>query len=323
MSNLISTQTDPLPQLDSEQGPSPSSRLLKSMRPAPRGVAAYSRKRAVTACQTCRVRRTKCDNKKPSCSFCLKAGAQCVTTPVDMSSFDPASLQILQKLDELEQLLRAQNESKRSAESDSPHTGHDMQSRSHLLPQTVEVVLNWPVFQNRFTAHLDLFALLESPVQASISTPTSTNSSASVGELEPRSCLKLLDGFFRYVHVKNPILDEGRTRAMVHHVCLEGVGWNAESCLVLICALGTIATPLDGDPSSNIVKPDDITLAECYFKAAQRCIGPMIGKSGVLEAQCLFLAGVFESPHAARQSLEVFCAGLGMLPGIRICHSII
>lgn len=41
-------------------------------RPASRGTAAYPRKRAVTACQTCRARRTKCDNLKPKCSFCLK-----------------------------------------------------------------------------------------------------------------------------------------------------------------------------------------------------------------------------------------------------------
>ncbi|KAH7410520.1 hypothetical protein DE146DRAFT_645162 [Phaeosphaeria sp. MPI-PUGE-AT-0046c] len=75
-------------------------------RPAPRGSASYSRKRAVTACQVCCARRTKCDNLKPSCSFCLKVGAKCVQSPVDLSSYDPPSLQILQRLDDLEQLVR-------------------------------------------------------------------------------------------------------------------------------------------------------------------------------------------------------------------------
>lgn len=56
-------------------------------RPAPRGTAAYPRKRANRACQVCRARRTKCDNKKPSCSFCEKVGAKCITTPTDLSSY--------------------------------------------------------------------------------------------------------------------------------------------------------------------------------------------------------------------------------------------
>lgn len=61
-------------------------------RPAPRGTAAYPRKRANRACQVCRARRTKCDNKKPSCSFCEKVGAKCITSPTDLSSY--ASLSI-------------------------------------------------------------------------------------------------------------------------------------------------------------------------------------------------------------------------------------
>src|SRR5258705_2369088 len=74
-------------------------------RPAPRGTAAYPRKRAVTACQVCRARRTRCDNKKPSCSFCEKVGAECITSSADLSSFDPASLRILERLDPPEDIL--------------------------------------------------------------------------------------------------------------------------------------------------------------------------------------------------------------------------
>src|SRR6266536_5050324 len=80
----------------------------RNRRPAPRGTAAYPRKRAVTACQVCRARRTKCDNKKPSCSFCEKVGAKCLTSSVDLSPFDPASLRILERLDQLEDILLSQ-----------------------------------------------------------------------------------------------------------------------------------------------------------------------------------------------------------------------
>lgn len=74
-------------------------------RPAARGTAFYPRKRANTACQVCRARKTKCDNKKPSCSYCVSVGANCIQSPVDLSSFDPASLKILDRLDELERIL--------------------------------------------------------------------------------------------------------------------------------------------------------------------------------------------------------------------------
>src|SRR5690349_21194568 len=80
-----------------------------SKRPLPRGTAAYPRKRAVTACQVCRARRTKCDNKKPSCSFCERVGAKCISSSVDLSAFDPASLKILERLDHLEETLALQH----------------------------------------------------------------------------------------------------------------------------------------------------------------------------------------------------------------------
>ena len=35
------------------------------------------RKRNATACTVCRARKTKCDNKKPTCSYCQSVGAVC------------------------------------------------------------------------------------------------------------------------------------------------------------------------------------------------------------------------------------------------------
>jgi hypothetical protein len=42
-----------------------------------RGVTAYPRRRALTACQLCRVRKTRCDNARPTCSYCARLGVQC------------------------------------------------------------------------------------------------------------------------------------------------------------------------------------------------------------------------------------------------------
>lgn len=94
------------PETDHQQDVQESGNSRK--RPAARGTAFYPRKRANAACQVCRARKTKCDNRKPSCSYCLSVGAICNQSPEDLSSFDPASLKILERLDVLERLMRQQ-----------------------------------------------------------------------------------------------------------------------------------------------------------------------------------------------------------------------
>lgn len=47
----------------------------------------YPRKRAIRACQKCRVRRTKCDNVRPSCTACLDLGAECIYSEGDPSTY--------------------------------------------------------------------------------------------------------------------------------------------------------------------------------------------------------------------------------------------
>jgi len=102
--------------------------------------------------------------------------------------------------------------------------------------------------------------------------------------------MELLDAFLQYVHVKNPILDEGRIRQMVHRINLEGFGWDPESCLVLIIyALGTIASSF-GESSST---PANLGRATSYFNASQKRIGTLLGNGGTLEAQCFFFSGVY------------------------------
>lgn len=71
-----------------------------------RTASSYPRKRALRACQICRTRKTKCNNEKPMCGCCQSLGAQCVYDEVnDLSTFDPASQIILERLDQVLQKL--------------------------------------------------------------------------------------------------------------------------------------------------------------------------------------------------------------------------
>jgi hypothetical protein len=39
--------------------------------------ADYPRKRVSVACEVCRIRKTRCDARRPACSFCVQSGATC------------------------------------------------------------------------------------------------------------------------------------------------------------------------------------------------------------------------------------------------------
>lgn len=50
--------------------------------------------------------RTRSDNTKPACSFCQQIGAQCDYSSRDSSSYDAASLTILNQLSVIESIVR-------------------------------------------------------------------------------------------------------------------------------------------------------------------------------------------------------------------------
>uniref|UniRef100_A0A093V1K4 Oleate-activated transcription factor 1 n=1 Tax=Talaromyces marneffei PM1 TaxID=1077442 RepID=A0A093V1K4_TALMA len=267
-------------------------------RPAPRGTAAYPRKRANRACQVCRARRTKCDNKKPSCSFCEKVGA----------NFDPASLAILDRLEQLEKLIREKSLDEANVHPAPPSVEQsalsygspppDLQFGPDLSTVTIETVLAWDVFQGRFDPQLDIKSVLKN-----YEMPPSPMSSP-VGEaiplinsLELGSCNRLLDSFLSRVHIANPILDVELIRSYVNHACLHGIGWDAQSCLVLlVCALGSITEAFhDLHPHTSLMARNSPSfgLAKVFFEASQKRIGLLMRGSGVLEAQCFFYSGVY------------------------------
>lgn len=257
-------------------------------RPAPRGSAAYPRKRAVTACQVCRSRRTKCDNQRPACGFCARTGAVCnyPTDTEDFSTYDAASLRILARLDDLEGQLQRIMPPIHSF--GPPHQQVETErDASWLLPIGPDELLRMNDPDQPQLLHT-LLSPVTNPVIHNVTSPT------SVADLDASSSRRLVDNFFRYVHVKNPILQEAQTRRMVSQLCLYGADWSTESCLaLLICALGSLATPFG--PSDNVGPGTSAySDARSYFRAAQRRLGNCLTRTGVIEAQCLFLAGVFQ-----------------------------
>jgi hypothetical protein len=282
-----------------------------------RGSAAYRRKRAVTACQVCRARRTKCDQKKPSCSFCESIGAECNSDPGSLSAFDPASIAIIERLDNLQrkfdsisQVSLLDNAVHLSHGNGSDKNAHHNRPLGNFLPENLDAILKWPIFR-----HLTL-PVVPTPSHCSPASLCSSTQAPSISdELHPAACNQWVDDFFRHDHCKNPILDEQSTRRLVRKVCQEGVGWNAESCLVLlVCANGALACPL----SNCSVSSNEVTslIPNALFTASLKRLGPTLGSAGVVQAQCLFLAGVF-----LMSTLRPFDAWRMFLQSLAICQS--
>ncbi|KAL4736108.1 hypothetical protein BDV11DRAFT_173223 [Aspergillus similis] len=287
-----------------------ASRTLKRTAPTSRGVSAYSRKRAVIACQVCRARRTKCDQKKPRCSFCESVGAECVSDVQAMSSFDPASLAIIERLDGLERelkcLTRWQTQNQSPCGLSSSSWSWNPRPRSEpALPPTLECMLSWPVFQADASAEFppahfpspaaDACARsdLRQSVQARLMGPESV-------EIKSIHHLELTDRFFADVHTRNPILDEAKTRVLARDVYERGVRWDAETCLaLLVWANGALARPFPGSPAGSENVDEELGLEREYekglalFYAAEQRFGCLFAAAGVLQGQCFFLAGVF------------------------------
>lgn len=277
-----------------------------------RAEAAYPRKRATQACRTCRLRRTKCDNARPTCTSCATLGAECTYQQMDPSTFDPASLAILKRIDELEVLINAKNtDSGRAPTTTTTIKSLDCSSpsvpRLNIEPRllergtewkplfiNVESVLSWPVFDGLVSSpRLNPISPLEddkpSPDTAAI--PVSVDFELRAGD-------GLLRRFLDHVHIFNPILEEEEVKEYMRMVRFNGIGWDARSCLLLlICAHGSIATPYvkntAGVTPSSFHLSEEFLRAESYFLAAQRRMGMLLCGSGVIEAQCFFLAGVY------------------------------
>lgn len=70
-----------------------------------RSVTSYNRRRASNACFVCRSRKTKCDNQRPRCGFCVSNGGNCSYVDSDPSQLDRSTLTILERISQLETSL--------------------------------------------------------------------------------------------------------------------------------------------------------------------------------------------------------------------------
>ncbi|KAI2462978.1 vegetative cell wall protein gp1 [Annulohypoxylon bovei var. microspora] len=291
----------------------------------------YRRKRAVAACQQCRIRKTKCDNARPVCGFCQKNQDQCIYPdggPSDYSTFDPASLAILDRINHVVNLLETGSPTEpgeirqgRSPASLPNHTPLNATATSisqqpicedDELPRlddpefaaatcSCESILQWPIF-NAAAPNVRPFIFEPGGGMDPFSDSRVLESGRLGRGVQEDDFIPLSKKFLAYVHVKNPILDLTDFRAHVKEASENGIRWDSQSCLVLItCALACLSSPFqrgavaNGTPDSSrslSVTSVDQATASSYYLAAKKRLGLL--EPSIIHVQCLFLCGVFE-----------------------------
>ncbi|KAL2841985.1 hypothetical protein BJX68DRAFT_245045 [Aspergillus pseudodeflectus] len=272
--------------------------MSKRQRAAPTDRPSYPRKRAVQACHTCRRKRIKCDNEHPACGSCVQLGVECIYRENDKSTFDPASIAILHRLDTLESLVRTVIPVGVPAQPSPVATLNNLCSPALERTQSgaayhlnIESILAWPVFQHRvLEPRPPLGALLQardSPAEPPLRGL----------DFETSSARQLFHNFLTHVHTYNPVSEAEEIEKYIRDALFDGFGWDAKSCLLLlIFALGAISSPgfdSASATSSAFLQSEEYADAERYFHAAQKRLGGLLCKDGVIETQVFFYAGVY------------------------------
>ncbi|KAK9240600.1 hypothetical protein V1525DRAFT_416415 [Lipomyces kononenkoae] len=155
---------------DSEDAANQPSQQKGARQISRREANAFPHKRALAACRVCRVRKIKCNDAKPSCSSRATAGACCVYEDYhDISKFDPASLVIIERLDQiissfdkLQQATGLVPVPGQTMHTFLPWQGEtlDLSSRQVAYPISSlkipssgvgpDMILAWTVFENQF-----------------------------------------------------------------------------------------------------------------------------------------------------------------------------
>ncbi|WQF76609.1 Putative zn(2)Cys(6) fungal-type DNA-binding domain-containing protein [Colletotrichum destructivum] len=282
--------------------------------------------RASSACQTCRGRKTKCDNERPICGYCRRVGATC--TYIEDSAPATSLCQgvgprLLGAIENLANLIQRNEENFRAIPQlsrdlsrdstdypDSPTfqgrhesgilgqdgggDGANKWSKTNLsLSDTagLDTVLEWPIFPKPVPFAIDPFSHA-SPRSSEVFSPRSPPA------MEFYELSRLADLFLANVRPMNPVVEPAVLRQMIKQVAENGPDWSSATCIVaLTCALGAISqrpgqrTP-SGTPRGYSVEPNR-HLAFRYWSVAEKRLGFSMGSPGWESVQCLCLAGIW------------------------------
>ncbi|KAL4756319.1 Zn(II)2Cys6 transcription factor [Aspergillus foveolatus] len=258
------------------------------------------RSRGASACEKCRLRKTKCDNRRPSCGFCLKRRVPCVYQD-DNNAGLITGADILQAVNRVANLVEAQQRDQRRQllllQQGMPCAswpGHPW-PRETVRPQGVESVLGWQILALNLPPSRCLFA---QPV-------AEADQPSSLPDMSYSQLSRLESKYIEVLHTKNPILDLNELHRMVLHVAENGPDWSTRTCLVaLVCAIAVLSEAYPGTITRSAAQPTpsldpddesgaDVKLSLQFWNIALKRLGYAMRDNSVEAVQTLVLAGIW------------------------------
>ncbi|KAI3579888.1 glycosyl hydrolase family 3 N terminal domain-containing protein [Fusarium oxysporum f. sp. albedinis] len=257
--------------------------------------APFPKSRGVTACQKCRTRKTRCDNRRPTCGFCLKRHLTCVY-PADEDPGSVTGAEILQAIHHLTKIVENQHSPQQSPAQTVESLSSSVRQPTldnwavpqnvTIRPQGVESILSWKIFAADRPASC-LFAQSTPPSLGNY--PVPDTSYPQLAWLEAQ--------YIEALHTKNPIIDLDELHHMMIHVAEHGFDWSTGACLVaLVCANAAITdshTEMSSSPEVTAKKKAEIELSMQFWSVAVKRLGYASAQNTVQAVQCLCLAGIW------------------------------
>ncbi|KAL5589350.1 hypothetical protein FOVSG1_011217 [Fusarium oxysporum f. sp. vasinfectum] len=257
--------------------------------------APFPKSRGVTACQKCRTRKTRCDNRRPTCGFCLKRRLTCVY-PADEDPGSVTGAEILHAIHHLTKIVENQHSPQQSPAQTVESLSSSVRQPTldnwavpqnvTIRPQGVESILSWKIFAADRPASC-LFAQSTPPSLGNY--PVPDTSYPQLAWLEAQ--------YIEALHTKNPIIDLDELHHMMIHVAEHGFDWSTGACLVaLVCANAAITdshTEMSSSPEVTPEKKAEIELSMQFWSVAVKRLGYASAQNTVQAVQCLCLAGIW------------------------------
>ncbi|KAJ9414695.1 hypothetical protein QL093DRAFT_2594471 [Fusarium oxysporum] len=257
--------------------------------------APFPKSRGVTACQKCRTRKTRCDNRRPTCGFCLKRRLTCVY-PADEDQGSVTGAEILHAIHHLTKIVENQHSPQQSPAQTVESLSSSVRQPTldnwavpqnvTIRPQGVESILSWKIFAADRPASC-LFAQSTPPSLGNY--PVPDTSYPQLAWLEAQ--------YIEALHTKNPIIDLDELHHMMIHVAEHGFDWSTGACLVaLVCANAAITdshTEMSSSPEVTAEKKAEIELSMQFWSVAVKRLGYASAQNTVQAVQCLCLAGIW------------------------------
>ncbi|KAL5050889.1 hypothetical protein BDW71DRAFT_171825 [Aspergillus fruticulosus] len=250
------------------------------------------RRRSALACNTCRGRRTKCDSKRPKCSFCVERGKDCFyQEPQDLS---PSPLKaelsrIWEQLDHITAIVQGRNPSSSPPSNEQqnhvPLTVPDAPRGFPFMIVQSEAFLTLLGLDNYLPMHLE-------HMERGRQIITAKPSRESIVMVDLPDASILLHAFREQIYIWYPILHAGFANEFLEPVtsCFP---FSVSSCLtLLVLAIGCVVK------CESIVDALRTGPEATYIQAAFTMLPCVLADSSPRSAQCLLLFSIYHLCYA-------------------------